>query len=233
MYILIVEDEPPIARHIEWTCKRLLKDIKLKIETVHTLDEAAEFLETQPVDLCLLDLNLKGKNGYDLLKTAVSGNFHTVIISAYTDQAIEAFNYGVLDFVPKPITDERMQAALDRFLGRQQEEQPKAKYIAVRKQNMQEIIALDNVLYFKAEGYYVEIHLKNGSVEILDKHLNRLEQILPERFLRTHRSYIIDSAHITSYKHHSGGTYQVVLDDSIPLPLSRQKYKWLKEHLHI
>ena len=115
MRILIVEDEYSIAKDIEWNCHQLLgKKIEL-LQIKQTLESAYDFLVQNQIDLLLLDLNLSGKNGFDLLKDAVSGSFHTIIISAHTDQAIEAFKYGVLDFLPKPFEKDRLQKAFKRY----------------------------------------------------------------------------------------------------------------------
>ena len=75
----------------------------------------------------------------------------------------------------------------------------------------------------------MEAHLKNGDVEILSKTMDRLEQILPGRFMRIHRSYIVDISHIDSFGHVGGGTYQVTLKNGTTAPLSRQRYKELKD----
>ena len=109
MRILIVEDEVSIARDIEWNCRQILKEECTGLRIEQTLESAVEYMAQHPVDLLLLDLNLSGKSGFELLKTASAGPFHTVIISAHTDRAIEAFRYGVLDFLPKPFERARLQ----------------------------------------------------------------------------------------------------------------------------
>lgn len=119
MRILIVEDERPIAKYIERLCRQLLGTKVRSIDLQYSLEDAASFLFRQPVDLCLLDLNLNGENGYELLKLAVSGSFHTIIISANTDKAVEAFRFGVLDFIPKPFDEARLSQALQRYFDRQ------------------------------------------------------------------------------------------------------------------
>ena len=116
MKIVIVEDERPIARYIERLTRKILGEKIQSIRTLYTLDDAKAFLLENPIDLCLLDLNLNGENGYELLKQAVSGSFHTIIISAYPNQAIEAFKYGVLDFIEKPFTTNTIEASLCRLI---------------------------------------------------------------------------------------------------------------------
>src|SRR3954470_9693681 len=79
MRVLIVEDEPPIARRLEKMVRELLGGRLAKLEMVETLLSAERFLAGDCIDLLLLDLNLHGASGFVLLEKAVSGSFHTVI----------------------------------------------------------------------------------------------------------------------------------------------------------
>ncbi len=228
MKILIVEDEPPIAREVARLTRTLLGDKATIVEIVHSIDSAFQYLEKNAIDLCLLDLQLSNQNGYNILKNTVAGSFHTIIISAHTEQAQEAFEYGVLDFVPKPINKDRLKIAFDRFLGIKKTEDNKVKFLVVRKHQSNFIISVSDVLYFRATGYLVEIHLKSGKIEIYDKPLNRLEQILPDNFIRTHRSYIVDINQIQNYRHKGNSVYEVELKNNEVLPLSNGQYKLFK-----
>lgn len=228
MRILIIEDEPPIAEEIKEMCVSILSSRIEKIDIVNTINDAENFLAANPIDLCLLDLNLKGKNGYDILKHSVSGSFHTIIISAYTDQAIEAFNYGVLDFVPKPVVLDRLRVALNKFSETETRQKTNIKFLVVRKHNSNHLVSIDEIRYFEAHGYVVKIIIKNGKSELIEKPLNRLIQILPDNFIRIHRSYIVDISEISSYKHKGGGVYEVVLKQGEHLPLSPSAYKQLQ-----
>ena len=228
MKILIVEDEPLIADEIKDLTLQLLKNEIQNIEIVYTITKANEYIKNNKIDLLLLDLNLNGKSGFDILKDVVTEDFHSVIISAHTDRAVEAFEYGVLDFVPKPVTKTRLSIALNRFLRKTTPNEHKLKYIVIKKNLSHSLIDLKDVLYFESKRYIVEVHLKNEKKYIIDKSLNRLEQLLPNNFMRIHRSFIMDINELNYYKHIGGGVYNVCLKNNISLPLSPQKYKELK-----
>lgn len=232
MRILIVEDEYSIARDIEWNCRQISGKQIVSLQIIQTLEAAAAYIFKNPVDLVLLDLNLGGKNGYDLLKLAVSGSFHTIIISAHTDRALEAFEYGVLDFLPKPFTRARLIKAFDRYFGRRNRETRTTKYLTVRKHNTNVVLTVDDILYFRAANYYSEAVLKNGAVEILDKSLDRLSQILPSRFFRIHRSYIIDVNFIASFIPVIKGSSRLTLKNGERLPISKRRYKELRHKMN-
>lgn len=230
MIICIVEDEPLIAKRIERIAKELLENKITKIVIKHSLDEAKHYLFEHEIDLLLLDLNLNGESGFELLKLAVSGSFHTIIISAYSEKAIEAYEFGVLDFLSKPFTQERLQKSFDRFENIDGKNQFPTKYIAVRKNEKLVLLKVDEIIYIKGAGIYSEIKLKNGDLEIHDKSLNRLCTILPSQFVRSHKSYIVNLECVQNFVSHGGSKYDLVLSSDEILPVSRTKYKELKNH---
>ncbi len=231
MRILIVEDEPPIAADIEDYVAFFCGRNQNRITVLHTFEEARDFMEREKLDLLLLDLNLNGQNGFDILKETLVRNFHTIVVSAYTDRAIEAFEYGILDFVAKPIKRERMKLAFDRFYGRRKIEGKGLKYLIVRKMSQNFMVGIEQVRYFKAVGYLVEIHKIDGKTDLIEKSLNHLEQILPERFVRVHRSYIVDIGRVSSYRRLDSGVYEIAMSDGIKIPCSSTRLKTLSQFL--
>ncbi len=229
MKILIVEDEKPIARYIERMCRQIAGDKIGSIHIIHNLDYAGIYLAEKKIDLCLLDLNLNGKDGYNLLKLAAAESFQTIVISANTDRAIEAFEYGVLDFIAKPFKEERLRDAFKRYFDINEKQDVRLKYLSINKEKQHVVIPVEDAVYFKAAGIYVEMHLLNKRVEILEKTMNRLEQILPQNFIRVHRSYLVNLNKVHSYGHCGGGNYRINLQDGIEIPVSRLKYKELQE----
>ena len=191
------------------------------------MDDALGYLAKHSIDLCMLDLNLKGKNGYKVLQTAVSQSFHTIVVSAHTEQAFQAFDYGILDFVPKPVDYSRLQKAFSKYFGTVDRVDPRIKYLVVRRRNSNHLISMDEIRFFEAQGYLVKIHLKDNKSEFIEKPLNRLLQILPKRFLRVHRSYVVDMDEIDSYRHKGGGTYEMQLKSGEILQMSAKTYRQL------
>jgi DNA-binding LytR/AlgR family response regulator len=185
-------------------------------------------LAENPVDILFLDLNLNGENGFELLQGAVAGSFYTIVVSANEDQALRAFEYGVLDFVPKPVSEERLEKALNRikdasYAGKH------AKYLPIRKPKGIALIQLEDVAYFRGDGNYVEIRLKTGVSEYHRQTLDSLAKVLPPQFSRIHRSYIVDRRGVKNVISHGGGMYDVELESGAKLPLSRIHYKDFKQ----
>lgn len=228
MKVLIVEDESRIAKRIERMTQDIFGAGLESLTHINTLSEALLFIEKNQLDLVLLDLNLNGENGFDLLKTAVSGAFDTIVISAYRDQAITAFEYGVLDFVPKPFNKERLEQAFKRSSSMGNAESSKTKFLAVKKRQRIELLPVENLLYIKGAGVYTELFLSDGTKELHDKSLEKLEHLLSHSFERTHKSYLVRMSAIKEIKVESGSKYFAKLDNGELLPIGRTKYKDLK-----
>lgn len=197
-----------------------------------SLAEGFLYLERNMIDLLLLDLNVNGEDGFSVLETIVSNAFHTIIISAYTDQAIRAFQYGVLDFVPKPFDEHRLgQAFLRISSSNRNVSTPDMNFLAVKKTGAISLIPIKDVYYIKGAGIYTELHLVNGKQVLHDKSLEKLEQLLPVYFERTHKSYIVPLPNMKEILVGSGTRYSLLLKNGIILPIGRSRYKDLKSKL--
>lgn len=228
MNILIVEDESRIAKRIERMTRDILGDDLLSLTHINTLNEALQFIENNSLDLVLLDLNLNGESGFDLLTTAVSKSFHTIIVSAYKDQAITAFEYGVLDFVPKPFNRDRLEQALHKTIAKEKTETNEVKFLAIKKRHRIQLIPIGELLYIKGAGAYTELFLANGKKELHDKSLEKLEQLLSYSFERIHKSYVVRMSEIKEIIVESGSKYIAELKNGERIPIGRTKYKDIK-----
>ena len=228
MRILIVEDERPTAEDIKLLVEQILGKEIFSIHIETTLDSAMFYLKEKPIDVLLLDLNLNAKDGFDLLKQVVSQSFHTIVISANINRAIEAFEYGVLDFIPKPYNLERLKAAFQRLKSSHALDGHSIKYLSVKKGFEIKVIPLEEIKYFKSANIYVELHLQNDQSIIYDKSIKQLIPLLPSNYYRIHKSYIVDRDKIESIQSLGGGKYRVILKSGECLPVSRHKINQLK-----
>lgn len=230
MRILIAEDESVTARRLERMVVEILGGRAESVAVKESLADAEEYLFEKPIDLLFLDLNLNGEDGYDLLKLAAAGSFQTIVVSANSDRAIEAFQYGVVDFVPKPFDLERLQRALERANTKGPGQSP-AKYLSVRKHGKVELVPVESVLYLQGAGDYVEVHLADGRMELHTKTLEALSGLLPPNFERIHKSYIADMKSMKGIVLQGSGKYAMEMIGGRLVPISRTKYKELKERI--
>jgi two-component system, LytTR family, response regulator LytT len=228
MNILIVEDESRIAKRIERMTRDIFGNAIQSLTHINTFHDAVKFIENSVLDIVLLDLNLNGDDGFDLLTTAVSESFHTIIISAYKDQAITAFEYGVLDFVPKPFNRDRLEQAFNRATIKEKTENNKIKVLAIKKRGRIQLISIDKLLFIKGAGTYTELFLADGTKELHDKSLEKLEQLLSHSFERIHKSYLVKMSEVNKIIVKSGSKYVAELRNGELIPIGRTKYKDIK-----
>ena len=231
MNILIIEDESRIAHRLERITNEFFANKKTNITICDSLQKGVEQIANQLPDLLLLDLNLNGDNGFEVLEQMVAASFHTIVVSANIDKAITAFAYGVLDFVPKPFDQERLFKALTRFVSPVLKQDEGIKYLAVKKAGQVRLVSIAEVIYIKGAGIYTELHLKNGQKELHDKSLEHLQQLLPHRFERIHRSYLVNFEQIEKIFINPGTCYSALLKTGEILPVGRSRYKELKNKI--
>jgi DNA-binding LytR/AlgR family response regulator len=215
MRIAIVEDEAIVARRLERMVAALVGDPTIRV--VPTLPAALDFIRATPIDVLFLDLNLNGRDGFQLLEKAAAAPFQTIVVSAHHEQALRAFDYGVTDFLAKPWTEERLRTAIDRLTAR--EPRGRAQRLVVRKGRDLQTIAASDIVFARGADDYAELHLIDGTVHLHEKTLATLETLLPAGFARVHRSYIVNLARARSLRT-SPRMSVVMIDDSL-VPIGR------------
>ncbi len=227
MRVLIIEDEARIANRLERMARNFFEQ-DATIAICDSLEKGMAYIENHQIDLLLLDLNLNGENGFELLESVVAKSFPTIIVSAYADKAIKAFEYGVLDFVPKPFNEDRLIQAFKRLTASGKIVEQNLKFLAVKKSGAIKLIDINDLHFIKGAGIYSELHLKNGTQALHDKSLESLEQLLPPSFERIHKSYLVSLALIEKIIIEPGSKYNVLLKTGVFLPIGRSKYKAIK-----
>lgn len=231
MTILIVEDEPIIARRLS----RLVRDACPRpierIDVAPTLADARGILDQTDIDVLFLDLNLNGADGFDLLEATAADPYHTVVVSAHTERAMEAFEIGVLDFVGKPFDASRLQKTFARLLDTRRPPVTPATALVVRKSGRLVRIPVDELLRVEGAGTYARLVCRDGRTELHSKSLKQLMDVLPARFARVHRSHIVDLTQIESLRSHEGSRYDAVLASGETIPVGRTRVDDLRERL--
>ncbi|TNE29001.1 MAG: response regulator transcription factor [Alphaproteobacteria bacterium] len=226
--ILSLEDEPVIADRIRRLCAEFLGD-RIKIHSnCDTVNEALRQAATGSYDLFLLDLNLHGEDGFELLRRSTSYSAQVIVISAYKDRALEAFDFGVTDFVAKPFAAERLKLALDRFDGKARRDRAPS-FLTFRSPGQTQVVDLGSVVFIAGADQYSEVHLADGNQKLHDKSLGQFERLLPDNYLRIHKSYIVRLDLIDCLEINEGSRYFVVLKTGQKLPVGRTRYSILRE----
>lgn len=220
MNVLIVEDEAPAARRLERLVRTHLDRRLTSLALAGTVEAARTELARGAIDLLLLDLNLNGADGFALLDANVRPL--TIVVSANSGRAIDAFDHAVVDFVAKPVSSERLALALDRALERQTSRTRGQTTLAVRSAGRIDLAPFSEIVLLSGADDYVEVVLANGRRFLHDMRLQELEGRLPAGFVRVHRSHICNTAHIEALTH-AGGRGALALKGGLSAPVSRSR----------
>jgi len=243
----IIIDDEPLARSI---VKDYLKDfsqIEITAECNDGFEGVKEIQENNP-DLIFLDIQMPKINGFEMLE--LIGNPPAVIFTtAFDEFAIRAFEANAVDYLVKPFTKERFQNAIKKFLDQHKEKPsgkstqqllqtvsqnpPQNQRIVVKIGNKIKIIPVLSVVYLEAADDYVNVVTSEGSF-LKNKTMNFFEQNLdPNQFVRTHRSYMVNVQEITRIDAYEKESHLAVLKSGKQIPVSKSGYARLKEILGV
>ena len=206
MNCLIIDDNI-IART---TMKQLVRQDK-SLTLVGECEDAMEAYQkimSDQVDLLLLDIEMNGMNGIELVKSLGNKNPIIIFTTSKKDYAAEAFELNVADYITKPVTTIRFLQAIEKakeiFKSKKQEvKMEEDAFIFIRDSNIVRRLKLDEILFAEAMGDYVKLYTKDKFYSVHSS-LKEVESKLPDsKFLRVHRSFIIQVGKIDTIE---GGT---------------------------
>ncbi len=236
---LIVDDEPLARDRI----KRLLRDE----DEVHVIGEcgngadAIKVITAQSPDLVFLDIQMPEKNGFEVIKSLNSKKLPTIIfVTAYDQYALQAFDVHAIDYLLKPFNRERIKRAVAHA-----REHIESKRIGNLDERLNSLIAdlrggkkylermvvkavgrvfflkIDEIDWIEAAGNYVKLHVGRDG-HMVRETMNGIEAKLdPSKFLRIHRSTVVNIDRIKELHPMFSGDYAVILRNGTELALSR------------
>jgi len=232
---LVVDDEEFARRNLTVLLRRD-PDIG-SIEECASGVEAVETIRQWKPDLVFLDVQMPECDGFDVLELLGADLPQTIIfVTAYDEYALRAFEAGALDYLLKPFDDARFRRALHRAkdkLAHYAPLQPQpAKRLVVRSPGQLLFVNTSDIDWIEAASYYACLHVGRDT-HIIRRTLAELERDLgEERFIRIHRSIIVNLERIHGLELQSGGEYEVVLKSKVRLRLSRRFRKRLQDRLN-
>ncbi len=233
MKILVVEDSR-LARVELKQQLSTISNIQLLGEC-ENIDQAQSAIEQEFPDVLLLDINMPGGSGFELLEKLEKVPL-VIFTTAYSEYAVKSFEYDALDYLLKPITESRLTHALEKAKLRLEEMEKQDSSLNndsqffVKDGDKFWFIKLRQVQLFESVGNYTKVYFEEGS-PLIYKALGKIEQRLPEHFFRANRSQIINIHSIKNIESSVGGAIVITLISEQEVELSRRqsslfKSKW-------
>ncbi|QBE61983.1 LytR/AlgR family response regulator transcription factor [Pseudoduganella lutea] len=238
---LIVVDDEPLARGVAREYLAAHADIEIVAECANGFEAVKAITDLAP-DLVLLDIQMPRLDGFEVAEL-VGSKTRFIFATAFDQYAIRAFEIHALDYLLKPFSQERFDRALahartslasalprqeaavreaiaarDRPLGR----------VLIRDGARVHVIATEKIAWIEAQDDYVQIHA-DGKAWLKNATLGELEaQLDPGRFLRIHRSHLVNVDHVARIELAGKDSHAAILADGTKLPISRSGYQKIR-----
>jgi len=230
--VLVVDDEP-LARRNLTILLREDPDIG-SIEECGSGAEAVDAIRCRKPDLVFLDVQMPGCDGFDALEMLGAELPQAIIfVTAHDEYALRAFESGALDYLLKPFDDARFIRALTRAkekIAYRASQRDTPRRLVVKALRRLLFIDVPDIDWVEAASYYACLHVGQES-HVIRRTMAELERDLGDRFIRIHRSTIVNADRICGLELQSSGEYAVVLRTGVKLRLSRRYRKPLNAHL--
>jgi two-component system LytT family response regulator len=236
IHALVVDDET-LARRNLTVLLRGDPDIASVAECGSGL-EAIDAIRKSKHDLVFLDVQMPECGGFDVLEMLGSDLPPAIIfVTAYEEYALRAFEAGALDYLLKPFDDARFGRALNRAKDKiahyTLRQPPLTERLVIKGRGQVLFLNTKDIDWIEAAGYYACVHVGNDT-HVMRRTLLELEHDLgDDRFIRIHRSIIVNLDRIRGLELQSGGDYEVVLKTQARLRLSRRYRKALQDRLGV
>ena len=236
MKALIVDDER-LARKELMSLLAKHHEVEVVGEAANA-DEAEKLVHELRPDLLFLDVNMPGRDGFQLLE-ALDPAPHVIFVTAYDEHALHAFKVNALDYVMKPVEPARLEAALNKVpriteAGAPQRDMLHADdQIFLRDGEKCWFCTLKDVRYFQSEGNYIRVYFNDQKPMVL-RSLNTLEKRLdPLVFFRTSRKHIINLQWVEKIEPWFNGGLMVKLKGGESVEVSRRQSARFKDLLSL
>ena len=243
MKAIIIDDEKRARVSLQLLLEEYCPEIEI-VAQCENLPEGVKAINKYQPELVLLDIEMPGHSGLELLDFFNENEitFSIIFTTAYNEFAIQAFKLSAIDYLLKPIVPEELVLAIERF-QKQKNQQFKALAENINKESFEKIavpsgntfilLKIAEIVYIKAEGSYSEVIMKDKSKHMVSRNLKNFEEILnsDKRFLRTHKSYLVNFDEVIAYNKSDGGWLE--LQNNITIPVSSDKSNLILERIRI
>jgi two-component system LytT family response regulator len=234
---IIIEDEAAAASLLEEMLKEIEPEVAV-LDKCPDLPLGVKSIRRHSPDLVFLDIELPVYSGIQLLDffNPEEINFQVIFTTAYNEYAMKAFEMSAVDYLLKPLQEEKLAAAIKKAYAKQVP--PSLELLPALKQNLQpnnfkkivvpvasgfDILNITTICYFKAEGSYTNIFFADNTSLLVSKNLKHFEFILSgiNHFIRIHRSYIANINYAKKILRKEGGI--LLLENKSELPVAEDK----------
>ncbi len=229
---IAIDDEPLAVKKIAGYIRKI-PFLELVAEC-RNASEAMSIMSQNDIQLLFIDINMPDINGMDFVKS-LANKPYIVFTTAYSEYAVEGFQVEAVDYLLKPISFGNLLKAANKVKNlielstNSQKESLRTtpNHLFVKSEYKLIRIELDNIKYIESQHEYIKIFLINSNPVMTQISMKNIEEQLPsDRFMRVHRSFIVNLARVSVIERN-----RIVFDDKIYIPVSEQYKEKFQEYI--
>jgi two-component system LytT family response regulator len=244
MKVVIIDDEDNNIDNLQQLLLEYCREV-IVVGTATNADSGATMINQLQPDIVLLDIEMPGKNGFDLLKSLPEHNFEIIFVTAHHQYGIQAVKFAAIDYLLKPIIIKELKAAVSKALKKRvekkhnlqlenliqllhQQHKKNEHRIALPTAKETRFAKTEEIIRCESSNYYTTFYLISGEKIMVSKPIYEYEELLADyQFIRCHQSHVVNKKFIKSWIKEDGG--YLLLYDNTRIPVSRQKKDSIKE----
>lgn len=236
IHTMIIDDEPRGRELLKMMLANSCPSVKV-VGEAGNIHEGLEMIKKHEPDLVLLDIEMPGGTGFDLLAKFDDITFNIIFITAFDKYAIKAIKFAAMDYLLKPVEEEDLAKAITRVEENVNRKANKAAVTNLLQNNKRsadnqkiglttsdglDFVEIKTILRCEADGKYTYVYLLDGKKLLVSKNLKEFEDLLSDfNFFRVHHSHLVNLDYIKKYQSGRGG--YVVMSDGSTITVSQRK----------
>lgn len=214
--------------------------------TATNAEQGRQVILQQQPDIVFLDIQMPGKNGFELLQSLPEYGFEVIFVTAHNQYGIQAVKFAAIDYLLKPIHPKELQLAVNRVLEKLRHKQQNLQLenlihhlqsqktehrIALASQKETRFVPVASIIRCESSNTYTTFYLSNKEKIIASRPMAEYEELLTGYgFVRCHQSHLVNKKFISSWRKEDGG--YLLMDNGDQVPVSRAKKKEVEQALN-
>lgn len=243
---VIIEDEQNNIDNLAILLRQYCPQVEITGDATNANDGEKLILQLNP-DIVFLDIQMPGKNGFDMLQSLRTHNFELIFVTAFEQYGIQAVKFSAIDYILKPIDAEELKSAVQKAIYRssekkqnrklenlldvlQNEQQKDTHRIALTSAKETRFIKTKEIIRCESSNNYTTFYILGGERIMVSKPIFEYEEILQGYgFIRCHQTHLVNKRFIKSLVKQDGG--YLLLEDGTEIPVSRMKKEMVRKEL--
>lgn len=243
---VIIDDEKNNVDNLKGLLLMHCPQVKVVAEALNAEGGAEKILQHQP-DLIFLDIQMPGKNGFEMLRSLPSHDFEIIFVTAFDQYGIQAIKFSAIDYLLKPLNIEELKAAVAKVIEKnkrknenlrlenllellQNRQQKSTHRLALPTAKETRFVSADEIIRCESSNTYTSFYLTGGQRIIVSKPIFEYEELLKDYgFIRCHQSHLVNKLKVKSWIRKDGD--HLLMEDNSQIPVSRSKKETVSEAL--